>query len=136
MTTGADWLDTARRVVDTFLAPPAAPPATSSATGPEAPVGAGTGHADTCRWCPVCQAMAVARGERPEVTAAVADLLTTTAEALRAFAESVPVSEHEATADDGDTAPDRPSGSAPATAADLPEEEPEPTSAVQRIEIA
>ena len=148
MTTGADWLDTARRVVDTFLTPPgtSSSATSSSATGPEVPAGEGTGHADTCRWCPVCQAMAVARGERPEVTAALADLLTTTAGALRTFAESVPVPEHEAAADGA--APDGPSGSAADTAtdtataptrapaADLPEEAPERTSAVQRIEIA
>jgi hypothetical protein len=91
MTTGADWLDTARRVVDTFLTPPAA---ASAATGTEATAPEGTSHADTCRWCPVCQAMAVARGERPEVTAALADLLTTTAGALRTFAESLPAPEH------------------------------------------
>ena len=97
MTTGAEWLDTARRVLDTFLASPA-------------PVAEGTGeagsHADTCRWCPVCQAVAVARGERPEVSAALADLLTTSAEALRTFAESVPVAPHQAPADMSDTSGD------------------------------
>jgi hypothetical protein len=96
MTTGADWMDTARRVVETFLTPLAA-----TAADPATPAaGAGTAHADTCRWCPVCQAMAVARGERPEVTAALADLLTTTASALRTFAESgdVPASAHGPTA--------------------------------------
>jgi hypothetical protein len=98
MTTGADWLDTARRVVDTFLTPPAA---ASPATGPDVPAGEATAHADTCRWCPVCQAMAVARGERPEVTAALADLLTTTAEALRTFADTVPAPEHGAGAGSG-----------------------------------
>jgi hypothetical protein len=94
MTTGADWLDTARRVLDTFLAPPA------SSSGPSAEgSGEGSAHADTCRWCPVCQAVAVARGERPEVSAALADLLTTSAAALRTFAESVPAPAHPAAAD-------------------------------------
>src|SRR5687767_6488426 len=45
------------------------------------------GHGSDCRWCPLCQAAAVARGERPEVSAALADLLTATATALRQFAE-------------------------------------------------
>jgi hypothetical protein len=142
MTTGADWLDTARRVVDTFLAAPAA---ASPTTGSEATAGEAAGHADTCRWCPVCQAVAVARGERPEVTAALADLLTTTAGALRTFAESVPAPEQGAAADtdgdadgadDGDVPPGRRSGTETDAAADLPEEEREPTRTVQRIEIA
>jgi hypothetical protein len=119
MTTGADWLDTARRVVDTFLAQPA----TSATTAATAEATEATAHADTCRWCPICQAMAVARGERPEVTAALADLMTTTAEALRNFAESVPTAEPEtATHAAGDTPED-----ADPTAA--------PVRTVQRIDI-
>ena len=101
MTTGADWLDTARRVLDTFLTP--VPVAEETAEEGS--------HADTCRWCPVCQAVAVARGERPEVSAALADLLTTSAAALRTFAESVPVAPHEAPVDvpdTGDADPDAP----------------------------
>jgi len=113
MTTGADWLDTARRVVDTFLAPPA-PPVEGT--------GDGSAHADTCRWCPVCQAVAVARGERPEVSAALADLLTTSAAALRTFAESVPVAPHEASSD------------APDTSGDADPDAP-PARTVQRIDI-
>jgi hypothetical protein len=126
MTTGADWLDTARRVVDTFLAPPAAV-ATSPSAGPEPTAGEGTGHADTCRWCPVCQAVAVARGERPEVTAALADLLTTTAEALRTFAETVPAPEHGAGAGDGAHVAEEPTPEADAA---------EPPRPAQRIDIA
>jgi hypothetical protein len=117
MTTGADWLDTARRVVDTFLAPPA-PQADTPAEA-----GEGSAHAATCRWCPVCQAMAVARGERPEVTAALADLLTTTAEALRTFAESVPTAEHEAATDAEEDTPEDADPTAP------------PARTVQRIDI-
>ncbi|MGZ4508845.1 MAG: hypothetical protein ACXVX8_09495 [Blastococcus sp.] len=113
MTTGAEWLDQARRLVDAFLAAPATAPAEGAAgeaTG-------GTAHADTCRWCPVCQVAAVARGERPEVSAALADVLTATASALRAFAE--------------DVAP------APSPApAPTPADEPDAGPAVQRIEIA
>ena len=124
MTTGADWLDTARRVVDTFLAPPpTASPATSPGPGPGATAGEGAGHAETCRWCPVCQAVAVARGERPEVTAALADLLTTTAEALRTFAESVPTSEDGPAADAGEHTPEDTDGDVP------------PSRPVQRIDI-
>jgi hypothetical protein len=80
MTTGADWLDSARRLLDVVRAE----------AGP-APDASGDAHGgEDCRWCPVCQAAAVVRGERPEVTAALADLLTTTAEALRTFAETPP----------------------------------------------
>ena len=104
MTTGSDWMDQARRLVDTFLS--------GAATAPSS----GDPHADTCRWCPLCQAAAVARGERPEVSAALADVLTATAGALRAFAEGA----------------DR-----PAPAAE-PEEKPdaEPGPAVQWIDIS
>jgi hypothetical protein len=131
MTTGADWLDTARRVVDTFLAPPpAASPAASPATGPEATAGEGTGHADTCRWCPVCQAVAVARGERPEVTAALADLLTTTAEALRTFAEAAPMPGDGPAADAGEHTPEDTVEDNEDDEGDVP-----PSRPVQRIDI-
>jgi hypothetical protein len=124
MTTGADWLETARRVVDSFLAPPAAaaPNAAAPADTAGATLHGGIGHADTCRWCPVCQAVAVARGERPEVTAALADLLTTTADALRTFAESAP--EHPRATDAGQETPDDPER----------DDEP-PARTVQRIDI-
>ena len=108
MTTGAEWLEQARRLVDTFLAPPAPEQASEPAEG--------AAHADTCRWCPLCQVAAVVRGERPEVSAALADVLTATAGALRTFAE--------------DVAP------APAAAPAPASEEPAPAPAVQRIEIA
>ena len=113
MTTGADWVDQARRLLDAFVRNPAAGPAAPS---PSEGSGAGT-HAD-CSWCPLCQAAAVVRGERPEVTAALADVLTATATALRAFADSTQPAEPEpaATPDDG------------------PQAEPAPP--VQRIEIA
>ncbi|TFV52225.1 hypothetical protein [Blastococcus sp. TF02A-35] len=74
MTTGAEWLDQARRLLDAVRGPEPA---------------AGGEHASDCRWCPVCQAAAVVRGERPEVTEALADLLTTAAAALREFADDV-----------------------------------------------
>lgn len=91
MTSGGDWMDQARHLVDTFLS--------GAATAPSS----GDAHADTCRWCPLCQAAAVARGERPEVSAALADVLNATAGALRAFAEgaerSAPAAEPEETPD-------------------------------------
>ena len=108
MTTGADWLDQARRLVDAVRAP--AEPAPGATAGE---------HGGDCRWCPVCQVAAVVRGERPEVNAALADVLTTTAAALRTFAEAPREDEPEA------------SGAPPAE--DPPAGE-QPT--VQRIDIA
>ena len=71
-------------------------------------------HAADCRWCPVCQVAAVVRGERPEVTNALADVLTAAAAALRTAAEQ-----------------------APAPAPEPEAEEPAPPAApVQHIEIA
>jgi hypothetical protein len=114
MSTGSDWLDQAKRLLDVFVQGQAA--SAGSAEG----AGSGTTaqHAADCAWCPLCQAAAVVRGDRPEVSAALADLLTTSANALRAFAESV-----------------EPAGrTAPAGTDDTPV--PEPPPAVQRIEIA
>jgi hypothetical protein len=84
MSTGADWVEQARKLVDTFLAPAgeAAGTAPEGCSDPAA-------HGADCRWCPVCQVVAVARGERPEVSAALADVLTATAAALRSFAADV-----------------------------------------------
>jgi hypothetical protein len=108
MTAASDWLDQARRLIDVVVAGPAAPAAEPSA--------AGTGHGAGCTRCPLCQAAAIVRGERPEVTAALADVLTATATALRTFAE----------------------GASPADTATGTDDEPqaEPPPAVQRIEIA
>ncbi|MCO7219816.1 hypothetical protein [Klenkia sp. PcliD-1-E] len=47
---------------------------------------AGEDHAAECRTCPVCTALAVLRGQRPELSEALADLLTTAATALRGSA--------------------------------------------------
>jgi hypothetical protein len=111
MTTGADWVDQARRLLDAFAQGPAAEPAQQPAAG-------GSAHRADCSWCPLCQAASVVRGERPEVTAALADVLTATATALRTFAESAQPAEP----------------SPPPATDDGPETEPPP--AVQRIEIA
>src|SRR3712207_5602315 len=79
MTSGTDWIDQAQRLVEALRSNlPSADAAETDAAG----------HAGDCRWCPVCQVAAVVRGERPEVTAALADLLTTAATALRTVAEA------------------------------------------------
>jgi hypothetical protein len=108
MNPATDWIDQARGLLDLLK------------QGMNAPAADGE-HAGDCRWCPVCQAAAVVRGERPEVTAALADVLTSAADALRTLAEA-----------------DRPAAPRPA-----PEPAPEPAAGpadpppvVQRIEIA
>ena len=105
MNPGTDWIDQARRLLDTLR--PSDVPADGTAES----------HPSDCRWCPVCQVAAVLRGERPEVTAALADVLTATATALRTFAGE------EATA-----AAPKPEAAEP--------EEPVPAPVVQRIDIA
>jgi hypothetical protein len=108
MTAASDWLDQARRLLDVVVQGQAAPAAEK-----------GAAHGGDCTWCPLCQAAAVVRGDRPDVTAALADVLTATATALRTFAES------------GHAA-------APTTARSGADDEPdaEPPPVVQRIEIA
>lgn len=114
MSTGPDWLDRARRLLDAFVESPASPaPSTGTEeSGTTAPRGS------ECVWCPHCQAAAVLRGERTEVAAALADVLTASAAALRAYAESGTPAET----------------GAPAGTDDEPEPDPPPP--VQRIEIA
>ncbi|SEL48989.1 hypothetical protein SAMN04515665_113100 [Blastococcus sp. DSM 46786] len=107
MTSGADWADQARRLFDAVRAGAGQTPAT----------GTGEHGGDDCRWCPVCQVAAVLRGERPEVTAALADVLTAAATALRSFAE-------------------QPADGAGEAAGPRPEEQAAAQPAVQRIDIA
>jgi hypothetical protein len=76
MNPGTDWIEQGRRLLETLRSGADAAP--GDADGAE--------HSSDCRWCPVCQVAAVVRGERPEVTAALADVLTTAATALRTFA--------------------------------------------------
>jgi hypothetical protein len=76
-----DWVDQARRVLD----------ALRGSVG-ETPEPDGSPHGSDCGWCPICQVAAVVRGERPEVTAALADVLTATATALRTFAAAAETS--------------------------------------------
>lgn len=102
MNPATDWIDQARGLLDLL----------------KQGMSAGGEHGSDCRWCPVCQAASVVRGDRPEVTAALADVLTSAAAALRTLAEA-----------------DRPA--APQPEADTTAERPaEPTPVVQRIEIA
>jgi hypothetical protein len=76
MNPGTDWIEQGRRLLETLRSGVDAAPADAD----------GAEHSSDCRWCPVCQVAAVVRGERPEVTAALADVLTTAATALRTFA--------------------------------------------------
>ena len=77
MNASTDWIDQARGLLDLL----------------KQNVGSATSGTDEgrqggdCRWCPLCQAVAVARGDRPEVSAALADVLTAAAAALRQVAE-------------------------------------------------
>jgi hypothetical protein len=109
MTSGGDWVEQARRLMEGLRAAVPASPE-SPAAGDPASAAAGS----DCRWCPLCQAAAVVRGERPELTAALADILAATSAALRQFAGE-PATEPE-------PAPDQP----PAT----------PAPPVQRIELS
>jgi hypothetical protein len=77
MTSGSDWVEQARRLMDGLRAAAPAEGATA---------GGATAAGGDCRWCPLCQAAALVRGERPELSAALADILTATAAALRQFA--------------------------------------------------
>ncbi len=110
--TAADWPEQARRLAEILrgaLAGAAAnvpPPADAPAE---------------CRWCPVCQFVAVLRGERPEVTAALADVLRATADALHTFAAAAP--DGPPAQDAGAAAPEGPGNG-------------DPPPVVQRIEIA
>ena len=121
MSEGAEWLDQARRLVaglgQTWTEAWAQ---VQNEVGEERGAGEG-GHVPggDCRWCPVCQLAVVAR--RPEVTAALADVLTTAAAALRSVAEAAP-DEAPAPQADPDAGPD-------ADAA------PPPAARVQHIEI-
>jgi hypothetical protein len=111
VTAGPDWPEQARRLAETLRAALAGSAAHVPPPGAAAP---------ECRWCPLCQLVAVLRGERPEVTAALADVLRATADALHAFAA----------APDAPRPPDQ-----PAAADDVPPHG-DPPPVVQRIEIA
>jgi hypothetical protein len=93
MNPGTDWIEQGRRLLETLR------------SGQDAAPADGAEHSSDCRWCPICQAAAVVRGERPEVTAAIADVLTTAAAALRTFAAAggdAPAAAEPDETDDGD----------------------------------
>ena len=115
MNPATDWVDQARGLLDMVKQGLAARAAAQGGTDEDR-------HGGDCRWCPICQAAAVARGERPEVSAALADVLTAAGAALRSFAEEG----RPATSDAGDpsAAPFKPAGPA------------DPPPVLQRIDIA
>ncbi len=79
----------------------------------------GEDHSAECRTCPLCTALAVLRGQRPDLSDALADLLSTAATALRELARPMP----------GEPGP--------AVDTDVPDPEPAPRPApVQHIEVA
>jgi hypothetical protein len=82
MTSGADWAEQARRLLETARAAASAEPS----DGQGQPAG-------ECRWCPHCQLLALLRGDRPEVTAVLSDVLATASAALRSFAGEAPAAE-------------------------------------------
>jgi hypothetical protein len=81
MTSGLDWAEQGRALVDTLRSVLGSLAEHDDRAPGEAPA-----QAAECRWCPLCQLIAVLRGERPEVTEALADVLRATADALHAFA--------------------------------------------------
>lgn len=136
-TPGPDWVEQARRVVEGVIGsaaeglrhvadggePPTGPgAATDPATDADAATGQPTAGSD-CRWCPLCQAAAVLRGERPDLTAALADILTATAAALRQIG-GVPQPDGTAAPADAPADPEPPGDGEPAPPV------------VQRIELA
>ena len=50
-------------------------------------------HRNDCTWCPLCQFLAVLRGERPEVTERVAEAGTALVSALRAFVDATGIAD-------------------------------------------
>ncbi|HYT09526.1 MAG TPA: hypothetical protein VEL73_02590, partial [Mycobacteriales bacterium] len=66
------------------------------------------------RYCPICRAVAVLRGERPEVTDRLADAVTAAATALAAVADALARPKREG------RRPDRPDATGPDGPADEP----------------
>lgn len=110
---GGDWAEQLRRLVDGFR-----PPAEGDGGVPDGHPAEAAGHCDN-RWCPLCQAAAVLRGERPEVTAALADILATASAALRQFAGEPPAGPREAAPADGGQLSDPPGSAPPVQRIDL-----------------
>ena len=115
MTPPHDWSEQGRRMGETLRGLLAG---LGDAHAERPPDDAGAPAAE-CRWCPLCQLISVLRGERPEVTAAIGDVLRATADALHAFA----------------AAPDAPRPPEPPGDEEAPSPA-DPPPVVQRIEIA
>jgi hypothetical protein len=134
MIEGPDWAEQARRLAETLGG------TLGGLTG-HAPADEAGQSAPECRWCPLCQFLAVIRGERPEVTAALADVLTATANALHAFA-AAPGAAEPPEQDRAASASADPAAAAAADSADDPDGADgaspvgDPPPVVQRIEIA
>ncbi|WP_369130110.1 hypothetical protein [Modestobacter roseus] len=92
---GQDWIEQARRLVAGLAEHPAAEKLAAGGLagalggllgGAATSTGAQDHPVGDCRWCPVCTGLAALRERRPDVVDAVADVLVTAAEALRAHA--------------------------------------------------
>lgn len=55
---------------------------------PEPSAASSDARGSDCQWCPICQFIAVVRGERPELTERVVEAGTAVASAVRAFVEA------------------------------------------------
>jgi hypothetical protein len=129
MTPGDDWLDQARRLVAGLGQTLAAGSTPQAGTGGEADAAA---HGGDCRWCPLCQVVGVLRGERPELTAALADALSSAAAALRTLAEPPQAPAESTTQAPAESTTQAPAESTPEEQAANGVDRP----AVQHIEIA
>lgn len=87
------------------------------------------GHPNSdCQWCPLCQFVAVLRGERPEVSARVAEAGTAVIGAMRALLDAAVDSTSQGSASNGARhAADAPAG---------PRAQPNTRPRVQRINLS
>ena len=115
MTSGGDWAEQGRALVETLRTVLGSLVEHDDRARDEA-----SARSAECRWCPLCQLIAVLRGERPEVTAALADVLRATADALHAFT----------------AAPEDPGPAGPRAEEEAAAPAGDPPPVVQRIEIA
>jgi hypothetical protein len=73
------------------------------------PEAAADGHANgTCQWCPICQFVAVLRGDRPDVTERVVEAGTALMSAFRAFVDAAAPPGGGHPAPDGQPEPEHP----------------------------
>ncbi|WP_299955572.1 hypothetical protein [uncultured Modestobacter sp.] len=109
--------------------------------GPAGPGAAGSDATVECRGCPLCAGLAALRGRRPDLTEALADVLTAAATALRGDPVTTRTTSNapRTTPDGSDAGTDVPAPDVPAGDAPAPPEKtvPHPTPApVQRIDVA